>query len=181
MKKIVIAILLANVLAGCAVVSEYRAEVRSKVEEPVFLSEIDRFTGEKKIHWIKNYYDGDGYATNQKIDKGFFITIPKNAKDGTFFIATSKAFREHEWLRCHTINWLADGQMLKPISVKHESDIKKKPYVHVYETVFSAFTERDFNKIANSKIVEFKICNDEYSFTDEERNALQKVYNAVHE
>lgn len=179
MNKLVL-LCLGFALSGCGAINQQHQQIKSNVEQPVFKSEIDKFTGQKSVAWMKMYYDSIGrYANGKQFNKIFHSSKKPDDKKPVGVININSDFGEHKYLRCHSVDWLADGEIVKPLHAEYESRVERSPHVHVNEGVSSYFAFDSFKKLAGASRIEYRICNDEFQMTPEELEALGHVFNEI--
>ncbi|MCW9733740.1 hypothetical protein L5B97_09760 [Avibacterium sp. 20-15] len=164
MKKLVLIGLISTVLAGCAA----HQEMIKNIETPVFKSEIDKFTGDKKAYWSKSYYD------SVSLDKFFAVSVLKGQKVNANLISLIRTGKDWKYLKCHTTNWLVNGKPIQPLKNTISTDVKRNP-VQVVESIDVVFTNKDMKKFGTASSVEYRVCNDEFKFTSEELKGLKRV------
>lgn len=84
------------------------------------------------------------------------------------FHSTSK---DWEYLRCHETDLLLDGQSLH-IETKHDGTVGSG---YVSEYVEGRVTFEKLKRIASAKKVEVKICNTEFSLSDDDMTDLRQL------
>lgn len=175
MKKILTLSISLLLLVGCASMEQQYQEATNKIETPIFNSAVDKFTGQKKISWAKHYRSSFDLYQNGEFGKTVSVTIDPKTKEWVSSIILSKDSKEHRYLRCKTTNWLVDGKIIKPKAVLFDSKINRNP-VHVSEMLIVGFSKEDFATLAKANKIEYRVCNDEYEMTAEEKEGIRTVY-----
>lgn len=81
-----------------------------------------------------------------------------------------------EYLRCHSVAFLADG---KPVSVegsKHSGDVRQG---FIVETIIANLRADAVSQLANAQKVEMQICRTEYTFDDGDMKVLREFAQAT--
>lgn len=134
---------------------------------------IDRFTGEREIaytssarptglaHPIFTLKGGVG-----RPDSGFVVQL--------VFASIHDRRRGSAWrfLRCHTMDWLVDGQPVALGPVVHRGDVMRGG---VMEFITQQIDEADIARIGRAQQVEFRVCGEEFALHPEEIRAFQIV------
>ncbi|RRD90425.1 hypothetical protein [Conchiformibius steedae] len=176
MKKVVTLILVGFIgMNGCAAMEqEFQNKIKA-AETPIFDSKFDKFTGGKKVAWSKFHYSNLDLA-GKSFDKNFAITT--NPKTGKWIssIILMMPSKNHRYLKCHNTDWLVDGKAIKPIAVLYDSEIRRRPTVHAHEVLTIGFNKESMEALSKASTIEYRVCNDEHTMTDEERSGLKRVY-----
>lgn len=141
-------------------------------EQPKFYDDQDKFTGLRTIAWSKKY------SSNQDFDKLFTIIQGGTKQKNLYAIALIEINPRHQYLKCNTVYWLADNEIIKPASLKYDSSINDAP-VSVTETISSFFSASDYKKMAFAKKIEYRVCNKESFFVQDEIDGLRKVFESA--
>ena len=119
----------------------------------------DRFTGLHSIT-VSRDYDQHGLPPDGTLMLYMEYVYSENDFPGEVKVAFLVINRTWEYLRCHGVDALVDGQ---PLSLKSEHDgIVGRGYV--VETVLSAVPLDDFLRMVNADEVEFRVCRTEFKF-----------------
>jgi len=81
---------------------------------------------------------------------------------------------EWQYLDCYDTSWLIDGNHITLPKPDHDGSIGDG-YVLEYITIGPIKFE-DFRRLANSKKIEAKICNDEFVLTADEKEDIDQIY-----
>jgi hypothetical protein len=120
---------------------------------------VDRFTGKRELV----------YSSTDKLQLGKPHLIAAATVDGqsissnlTFMVAsvtdrpTGTAWK---YLRCHSMAWLVDGTPIQLGQVVHSGQVVRGG---VNEVITQLVTVDQLQKLSAGKVVEYRICNDEY-------------------
>lgn len=132
-----------------------------------FKDETNRFNGNRTVSYQTNYDD----------------TVPFNktiavASDGKLplggFVSLIKTSPRHQYAKCKHTSWLVDGKPVSPEKVTYSSSVNTNP-VSVTERISSFFSFKDMDRLANARLVEYRICTEEGAFTIGEKAGITKV------
>ncbi|MDR1529897.1 MAG: hypothetical protein LBS40_05810 [Burkholderiales bacterium] len=102
-----------------------------------------------------------------------------NEKTAFLSIYYHKINAGERYLKCHDVNWLADGERIKTPDANLVSSDKMK-YGRVSEAIKQSHVEKaTIEKIANAKKAEFQICLDEFELTPDEQAELREFLKRV--
>lgn len=152
--------------------SDASLDAQMHYEQPKFNNEIDKFTGLQRIAWVKRY------SVGQDFDKFFLIVKKPSKSDGVYGITLSKTNSRHRYLACNSTDWLIDGEIVKPLKQQHDSTINHNP-VSVTERIDVFFSANDFKKMSKAHSIEYRVCNEESFFVDDEIQGLRQVVDAA--
>lgn len=178
MKKLVLVGLISTLLIGCAVPSSHDkqmaklksklAEIDKKYDEKAlkgnFYEKIDKFSGHKEIKWEVGIADSQRY--NRVTPKSFSSVLGK--KNSVVITTQSKSP-----IKCDITQWLVDGKkfVLKPSS----SGVTPGLYGSFVQVIIYNPSNAQMKKLSMANSVDVKICNDEYTFSHYELDALKEV------
>ncbi len=134
-----------------------------------YSEDTDRFTGRKTISWTS----APSYGA---LAPNLFIHVEDGkAENGMVFLSGS--FKTWRYLRCSTTHWLADGARLPVVEQDHNGSTGGDG---VIEHISNLFGVAELKKIAAASTVEYKACNDEFRFTQDQLDGFKKaIGNAV--
>nr|WP_019365240.1 hypothetical protein [Pseudomonas luteola] len=133
-----------------------------------FKKEIDRFTGETTISWISP-------AVFDTMVPNLFAK-PSNSASNNAMLFLSGSSKTWRYLHCNQTYWLVDGRPIKPTFQKHDGKMGGRGVV---EYIYNEFSLEQVKSMASASKVEFKICNDEYQFTQEQIDGFKQVVQAA--
>ncbi|MDR2012805.1 MAG: hypothetical protein LBQ20_07170 [Rhodanobacter sp.] len=137
-------------------------------------TEVDRFTEETNITmhellktdtpWITAHLK---YDVGKKGQALLAITLYTTANDGL------------KYLRCHSLQWLADGKPVKmPKDVIHEG---KTGNGYIIEVLIQMVDIATIDTLATSSKIEFKVCADEFVAADVDLKTFKDFARQIHE
>jgi len=138
---------------------------------PKFRNEVDRFTGQHEVSWLR-VGQGSGLYAN------FVARADKSGsfKGSTPVILLTRYGRSWKYLKCHDTFWLADGKRVATLDTRHDGSVYSGG---VNETIISQFSYEQFQTLAAAQNVEYKVCNDEFMLYPAEMEGLKQVGQAI--
>lgn len=130
---------------------------------------VDRFTGNKSLKFESEeriVTDGRPYIV---------LSTIKGEAGATFFLFASSS-RGWRYLRCNSVDWLADDTPLDLGNTAHDGKVNDRPgaFVAVSESIMQHATKAQIQQIGNAQHVEMRICNDEYALTRREIDGIKE-------
>jgi hypothetical protein len=98
---------------------------------------------------------------------GTVLSIPKIV---IFDLVSSS--KDWQYLTCHDVNLLLNGSTRLPLANSHEGSVESGAVLEVMQAFIPT---NQFLDIANAKTVEGKICNDVFTFTNDQLEALRDL------
>jgi len=87
-------------------------------------------------------------------------------------------FHGWEYLDCHGVSILADGQPVGHGQADHDGSVGD---YGVTEIISVELSSAQFQQLASAThSAEFRICNDEFTSSPEQRNAMLQLFNRAH-
>ena len=127
----------------------------------------DRFTGLTKA---------DYQETPKALDRfhvSAHMRFDQQENSGHAYMILAMPRKEWRYLRCHSVAILADGDPIK-VSARHEGTTVAGG-AGVMDAVLFPISAADMSKIAGAKLAEYRVCNDEFTFTSEQKDGIRKV------
>lgn len=87
-----------------------------------------------------------------------------------------KINKSWQYLNCHSVSMLADGLPFPSAKSKHEGNVGRSQVTEIITVVFS---HADVTKLSEAKTVEFKVCNTESRFSEDEMQDLREFVKAT--
>lgn len=177
MKKLVLAVLASTLLAGCVGPSwdEQLAEMKAKQAERDrqydekalkghYFDKADKFSGNREIKWEVGLADSQKY--NRVKVNSFSVGL---GKENSIVIHT----QSKSPIKCDVTQWLVDGKkfVLKPAV----SGVTPGIYDSFLQVIIYNPSNSQMKKLSASNSIDVKICNDEYTFSKYELDALKEV------
>ncbi|MGV3707594.1 MAG: hypothetical protein ACO1Q7_02055 [Gemmatimonas sp.] len=104
----------------------------------------------------------------------FFITDgEKSAKPTGVSLMLITVAPSWKYLRCHDLNFLADGVPIKLASASHNGDVLRGG--RVQESIYGIMPTDSFLKLASATKIEGQLCRDEFSFKPPQVAALRAL------
>lgn len=147
----------------------------SSGSDPVTPSHItvaqDRFTGEMKFSTeFKPHLDG-------RLHPQIILTLDKDAKFKSAAFLLTGGFHGWKYLRCNETHWLIDGKPVELQKAVHHGDVANGGYV--VETMIQPLDASQLKSMNAVKSVEYKVCNDEYAFDQDDLSGLLEIANKL--
>lgn len=175
MKKLLLISVIATFLSGCtAPPRENLSEKWAKEDEMALKGEItdnkDKFTGEREIKWEVSGIVGSQYTQTIVPEK---FSVIKGKKQYNELLITKKG---RSPVKCDETHWLVDGKKfnLKPYNSGLTAAARFYLQLNIYRP-----TNAQLKQLANANQIDIKICNNEYSFTENEINGLKELVKAA--
>lgn len=133
--------------------------------------ENDRFTGKRSVSNTVSPAKGDLQTP---------IRVFKVAQEQTGQVTYGAIFMtvasEWRYLRCHSFDWLVDGEPMKPIEpAAHRGEVMRGGAVSVLEVMYMGLSREQFQQLADAQKVEYRICRDEFQLTGEDLVGIKEV------
>jgi hypothetical protein len=131
--------------------------------------ENDRFNGATTIHTKARLASSTPYIHLL----GIFAPSDKQPTDmGFMLVSRNKGWR---YLDCHSVYFLLDNKKFSLPGATHDGSVTASGLVVEYVRIRS-LTMKQIEEMAQSKKIEYKICNDEYTVTPEDMRDIRTFY-----
>lgn len=153
---------------------ESLSEKWAKQDELALKGEItdktDKFTGEREIKWQVSGIVDSQYTQTIVPEK---FSVIKGKKQYNELLITKKG---RSPVKCDETHWLVDGKKfnLKP----YNSGLTAARDFYLQLNIYRP-TNAQLKQLANANQIDIKICNNEYSFTQNEINGLKELVKAA--
>lgn len=146
--------------SGCLAVAQNTINPDGKIEH-----KHDEFKGVSTV-WAKDIElkDASTLLTNGLTLDAFLITKISNApvKPEVIFLMIKTTSRDWQYLECHSLDFLADGDPIHADKVTHDGSVGRG---YVLEFISANIKPGNLLKIANSQVVRGRLCNTEFALT----------------
>jgi hypothetical protein len=136
-----------------------------------FKDEVDRFTDNRSVSWMA--------MPSQPKDFSFsvFAFYPKGYTT-PYLYRIQLLTRSDQWqyLDCHHTDWLVDGKRDPYLEMKYENSMAGSSTL---ESFSKRVDRANIERLASSKLIEFKVCGTEGRVSEQDMAGLRRVVDAT--
>lgn len=150
------------------------AVVATAADDGNYHYDYDRFTKTSSHFWRdspKVIDTGDGIS-GLNISFGV-IKSPDETLFHAMFIFYPVIGERYNFSECGDIYWLVDGAILTP---DLSANIDGEEIGSGKDVLVSTFKKTTYQKFLNAKVVEYRICNNEFVLSDKQRQGIENLF-----